>query len=419
MTLDPSIALGFRGLQLNDPMEQAGRAMALSQMGVQNQFMQQKMDESNRLSALAASRQKAFAASNGDPNKFLSSLAAAGDIEGAQAYQEHLLKLQKDAGDIRSKQIKDAGDMQKLRGEVAQFIASGGTVGHVQRGMEILNSYGDEQGVRYLTDGLQQVPNPTPEQVRSYVAPFVQSNLTAEQFTMPKFEDIGGAKVNVNPNVQVAPLSKTQTPESIASNAVAREGHQVTMRGQNMADQRAREGHAITMRGQDLTNARAAEKNKIDATQPKLTESQGKAQFYGTRAKAAHDILSDLQGKYSPMAVNAKMGAADIPVLGGIAGPIANSMLTSNDQRAEQAQRDFVNAILRQESGAVISEPEFKNAQKQYFPQPGDSKAVLKQKKENRERAIKGLDVMSGPAGGFSKQPSPAPSGGVKFLGFE
>jgi len=36
----------------------------------------------------------------------------------------------------------------------------------------------------------------------------------------------------------------------------------------------------------------------------------------------------------------------------------------------EQAKKNFVNAVLRLESGAVISPSEFTNADKQYFPQP-------------------------------------------------
>lgn len=50
-----------------------------------------------------------------------------------------------------------------------------------------------------------------------------------------------------------------------------------------------------------------------------------------------------------------------------------------------QAQRDFINAALRRESGAAIAESEFENARLQYFPQPGDTEAVVKQKQKNRE----------------------------------
>ena len=54
-------------------------------------------------------------------------------------------------------------------------------------------------------------------------------------------------------------------------------------------------------------------------------------------------------------------------------------------KQIEQAQRDFINAVLRRESGAVIGEQEFENARLQYFPQPGDTPKVVKQKQKNRE----------------------------------
>jgi hypothetical protein len=66
-------------------------------------------------------------------------------------------------------------------------------------------------------------------------------------------------------------------------------------------------------------------------------------------------------------------------------------------QATVQAQRNFVNAILRVESGAAISEGEFNNAQRQYFPQPGDSKEVIAQKQQNRITAMRGMAREAGP----------------------
>lgn len=152
-----------------------------------------------------------------------------------------------------------------------------------------------------------------------------------------------------------------------------------------------------------------------------LTDAQAKANLFGTRMKESDRILGSLEGQYSPMAVNAKMGAEKFPLIGGMTGYAANKMLTDEGQQAEQAQRDFINAVLRRESGAVISEPEFENAKRQYFPQPGDSDAVLKQKRANRALAINGMEAEV--PGGFRAAPSltnpgSAPSG-FKVLGVE
>lgn len=60
-------------------------------------------------------------------------------------------------------------------------------------------------------------------------------------------------------------------------------------------------------------------------------------------------------------------------------------------RQVRQAQREFVNAVLRRESGAVISDTEFASASQQYFPQPGDGAAVVEQKRAARQRALQGV----------------------------
>lgn len=130
-----------------------------------------------------------------------------------------------------------------------------------------------------------------------------------------------------------------------------------------------------------------------------LTESQGRAQMFGTRAAAADRVLRDLEGKYGTLGLTAKQGLEGLPVVGGAASVAANPLMSENQQQVDQAQRDFINAVLRQESGAVISPQEFENARKQYFPQPGDGKKVIEQKRMNRQKAIDGFTLMSGSAG--------------------
>jgi hypothetical protein len=78
-------------------------------------------------------------------------------------------------------------------------------------------------------------------------------------------------------------------------------------------------------------------------------------------------------------------------VISNVAPNAANAALSPERQKFVQAQRDFINAILRRESGAVISDSEFANARQQYFQQPGDSKEVLAQKAANRLQAIQGI----------------------------
>lgn len=142
--------------------------------------------------------------------------------------------------------------------------------------------------------------------------------------------------------------------------------------------------------------AKDARRRRLLGTKPAvedkpLTEGQAKANLFGKRMQAAEEVISRIGTDYSPTAINAKMAAEDMPLVGGLAGMAGNAMLSDNSQAVEQAQRDFINAVLRRESGAVIAESEFRNARKQYFPQPGDGEALIKQKAANRATAIEGM----------------------------
>ena len=126
------------------------------------------------------------------------------------------------------------------------------------------------------------------------------------------------------------------------------------------------------------------------------TEFQAKSATYGARAKESHDIMDEMESVTGKDAYNRLAAAA-----GGGSGVMAsamNPMLSENTQRVIQARRDFINAVLRQESGAVISDQEFANAAKQYFPMPGDTPKLIEQKRRNRETAIKGFDNSAGAA---------------------
>ena len=124
------------------------------------------------------------------------------------------------------------------------------------------------------------------------------------------------------------------------------------------------------------------------------TEGQAKANIYASRAEASNQILGELDAQGTDL---------QQVLIGNL--PLGNFVNTPKFQEYKQAQRDFINAILRQESGAVIAPSEFANAQQQYFPQPGDNPGVIEQKRQNRAIAIRTIRQASGPFADV--QPSP------------
>lgn len=132
------------------------------------------------------------------------------------------------------------------------------------------------------------------------------------------------------------------------------------------------------------------------------TDTQAITAGYQQRMINAEKTIQDLADKGYTKPSLVQQGMAAIPGVG--------NFLTSDEQQVlDQAQRDFINAVLRRESGAVISPSEFENARAQYFPQPGDGPEVLAKKRQNREQAIANFGVAAGPA----RVPGPsAPEGG-------
>jgi hypothetical protein len=124
------------------------------------------------------------------------------------------------------------------------------------------------------------------------------------------------------------------------------------------------------------------------------TESQANAYLFSNRMEKSDKILAGLEGKYNPMTISIKTSGKTSAIPGGQAA--VNAYMSPQDQMAEQAQRDFINAALRRESGAAINQSEFDNANIQYFPQPNDSKEVLSQKAANRKTAIEGIKKAAG-----------------------
>lgn len=110
-----------------------------------------------------------------------------------------------------------------------------------------------------------------------------------------------------------------------------------------------------------------------------VKEFQGQYATFANRLEQGIPILAQLvpaiQG-YDPVKLQAAITASDFaPVL-------ANKLIPDNVKSYLQAARNVINAVLRKESGAVISPSEFQTARAQYLVMPGDSNDIVKQKND-------------------------------------
>jgi hypothetical protein len=129
---------------------------------------------------------------------------------------------------------------------------------------------------------------------------------------------------------------------------------------------------------------------------PQGTADQTKAAGFAHRADDSLKIISDasskLFGKGGPY--SGKLGATNWRV----DNVLPTSMQSDALRQYKQAAENFINAVLRRESGAAISDSEFERAYSQYMPQPGDSDAVIKQKLDNMQRTVDNFKAEAGPS---------------------
>jgi len=122
------------------------------------------------------------------------------------------------------------------------------------------------------------------------------------------------------------------------------------------------------------------------------TESQANAALYAERMAESEPVFES----FAPPSYGSRAKES-------LPGNIGNVMLTPEARQWFQAERNFINAVLRKESGAVISDSEFDSARKQYIPQPGDDEKTKAQKRQARETAIRAI----GAAAGANYKPAP------------
>lgn len=113
-----------------------------------------------------------------------------------------------------------------------------------------------------------------------------------------------------------------------------------------------------------------------------LTEGQSKDTVYSTRAEGALPILDQFDTKLTDRGEIAKEW---VPFGFG------REYQESDFQLAQQASQEFLQAILRKDTGAAITPGEQALYGVTYIPQPGDGPEVIAQKKQARRRALEAI----------------------------
>ncbi len=120
-----------------------------------------------------------------------------------------------------------------------------------------------------------------------------------------------------------------------------------------------------------------------------FTEAQSKDNVYAVRARGALEALMPVFDTLASRQDRA-FGWAPLGLGRGLQDP--------DFQVAEQAGTEFLQAILRKDTGAAITQDETESYGRVYLPYPGDSPAVLEAKRQAVVRAINAIESGMEPA---------------------
>jgi hypothetical protein len=137
----------------------------------------------------------------------------------------------------------------------------------------------------------------------------------------------------------------------------------------------------------------------------KPTEAEQKAGTYYDLAKSSQAITAEMEKKGFQPGFWEKLADQKLPY------GISNYLTGEDYQKYKQAVGEFAAAWLRKTSGANVTQMEWDMTDQIYFPQPGNSKDVIEQKRQARERITRNLEEEARATG---RTGGPAPQGGAQ-----
>jgi len=164
-----------------------------------------------------------------------------------------------------------------------------------------------------------------------------------------------------------------------------------TSREQMARDQRALTAQIAQGNLEIRRLAAEAKRDATAATTRATTEGEKSSAGYLNRMNQAETLLQTIGTKGDQGLMEKAVGG--LPMVGKALQPF---VLDKSQQKLLQAQRDWVRAKLRKESGAVIGEEEMAEEIRTYFPQPGEDKTVADQKAAARQAAARQLEIGAG-----------------------
>lgn len=444
MALDPSIALGVRPVEVQSPLNQYAQVAQLQNFQRQSDLATRAIEQEEALNRAYAS---AYNPQTGDidANKLRQNVAGANLGSKLPAIESSLmtarkLKTEVGKGELELRLAKATQAIQ----DIARFSTRDEILADIQRNVNEGNI--EISKAQQIASSIPQDPKEIPAwQLKTMRGILSAKDQLEQQFTSQDYG--GGSRVIATPKygggpaqvVQGSDIKKTATISDqlarekfnwekanpgfelkeledgtiVGIDKITRQGFPITMGGAAPAAPAAPVGGNPRVPANNLAPTPANVNNLAQPNVPQagvasptgvplkgkgtaLTETQSNATAYGMRMKEANAILEDLAKK------GVVKGAVieRTPLIGGVLGQTLPGFLGGTNeaqQQVNQAKSNFITAVLRKESGAVISDAEFDREDKKYFPQINDSEKVIKQKENARKLAIDAIAIQAGP----------------------
>jgi hypothetical protein len=341
MPLDGSIYSLIRPIEAPDMLGMASKAMTMKQLAMQNDRLQREDAEDQAIKQVYSST----LGPDGKPTQAtLSALARINPGKAMQAQEQYAKSNQLDAeAEAKKQQMHEQKAMR-----FGESVASLATMPQ-QEQIKAWPQFREQ----LVAQGLQ-----TPDQIPvDYDPQYIGMNFRKYQQTKPYFDQ------------------------------------QKTMAG--IAKDKADTALAYAKAGKPpkgMTQVRDPETGEITLAPiaGSAKPSQYTAAGFATRVEQAEKVFGDLSAKaFDPTSNSSVLQRNEF---------YPEKLMGEDNKKQAQAERNFVNAILRRESGAAIAPAEFSSAESQYFPRAGDTPDVVAQKAENRRIALAALKAESGPA---------------------
>lgn len=300
----------------------------------------------------------------------------------------------------------------------ARYVANGGKIEDLKGIMEASN-FGREAVARVLD---RRGADNTPEQVMLDRFGRPVGGAIPKPFEM-NMQDIGGSVVPVNPYAPTA-LTKTMTPDGVASNQVALGNLGVAQANLRLSrerlafDQRGGAdgglgkppaGYRWKQDGSGLEFIAGGPADPAKQSTAAPTEDERKAAGWLAQADNAYkNMLGALQkdkGAGSPGFPDAVSG---IPFWGNSVGQMIRG---EERQKFLQGASSLSEALLRAATGAGVNESEARQKIAELVPQIGDKESLRKQKMDAIPMYLESLRTRSGRAAPAGYRPPTAQSG--------